>query len=239
MPQTKQEIRELIWEKMTEAKVGAFPFPLRDRIPNFKGASDAAQRLSELEIWKRANVIKANPDSPQKPVRKYALGDKKRLFMAVPRLRDKSPFRELVPEEDTNISKLVSIKGCMKYGKPRSVEDLPPIDLIIAGSVAVHRDGRRLGKGGGYSDLEFALAKHYGKITDHTTIVTTVHPIQIIDIDIPMEEHDIPVDFIVTPEDVIETKTSHPRPDGVIANIITNQYIDEIPAIATLIGNRN
>jgi 5-formyltetrahydrofolate cyclo-ligase len=33
------------------------------------GAAQAAERLKELPAWKRAGVVKANPDSPQRPVR--------------------------------------------------------------------------------------------------------------------------------------------------------------------------
>ncbi|MBI2486901.1 MAG: 5-formyltetrahydrofolate cyclo-ligase [Deltaproteobacteria bacterium] len=236
MNPTKKKIRESIWRKLTEAKVGAFPFPLDGRIPNFKGASEAAELLSELEIWQSAKTIKANPDAPQRPVREKALRDGKRLFMAVPRLRDEKPFRELNPEKIIDIKKAVAIKGGMNLGIPTSVEQLPPIDLIIAGSVAVNKDGRRLGKGGGYSDLEFALASHYGKITDKTLIVTTVHPLQITDQDIPMERHDIPVDFIITSETVIATNTRYPRPSGIFPEILSEDYIENIPVIAKLLG---
>jgi 5-formyltetrahydrofolate cyclo-ligase len=236
MKSIKQRIREVIWKKLTEAKVGAFPFPLQGRIPNFKGASEAAKRLSELEIWKGAKTIKANPDAPQKPVREMALRNCKQLFMAVPRLREDKPFRELLSNNNIDTHVAAIIKGGMKSGLPRYVEELPTIDLVIAGSVAIHKDGRRLGKGGGYSDLEFALATHYGKITDRTIIVTTVHPLQITDQDIPMEPHDIPVDFIVTPETVIETNTSCPRPRGIITEILSEEYKERILALAKLLS---
>jgi hypothetical protein len=36
------------------------------------------------------------------------------------------------------------------------------LDAIICGSVAVTRDGRRCGKGEGYSDLEFAILRELG-----------------------------------------------------------------------------
>ena len=237
MNPAKQKIRESIWKKLTQAKVGAFPFPLVGRIPNFKGASKAAERLSELEIWQASRTIKSNPDAPQRWVRERALRQGKPVFMAVPRLRDEKPFRQLNPKKIRDIKKAVAIKGAMNLGIPTSVEELPLIDLIIAGSVAVNKDGRRLGKGGGYSDLEFALASHHGKITDKTMIVTTVHPLQITQEDIPMEQHDIPVDFIITPEFVIETNTRYPRPNGIFPEILSDDYTENIPAIAKLLGS--
>ena len=36
---------------------------------------------------------------------------------------------------------------------------MPCLDAIVCGSVAVTRDGRRCGKGEGYSDLEFAILR--------------------------------------------------------------------------------
>ncbi|MDR8390148.1 5-formyltetrahydrofolate cyclo-ligase [Aliifodinibius sp. S!AR15-10] len=234
---TKDELRSKIWQLMEEREAGAFPFPLKGRIPNFKGSHDAARKVRELEEWQRAKTVKANPDAPQLKVRELALVDGKRLFMAVPRLRDQHPFREIIPPGNTKPRKAVSIKGSQKYGKPRSMEELPEIDLIITGSVAVHRDRRRLGKGGGYSDIEFALAQEHGKITERTTIVTTVHPLQVAEEEIPFEDHDIPLDYIITPEEIIETKTGYQRPIGILPEILSDSYREEIPVLKQMLSN--
>ena len=58
--------------------------PVWSRISNWVGAEVAAKRLSELDIWKRAKVVKCNPDPPQIPVRLRALYDGKLLYMPVP-----------------------------------------------------------------------------------------------------------------------------------------------------------
>ena len=69
------------------------------------------------------------------------------------------------------------------------------------GCVAAGEDGARLGKGGGFADLEFALASAAGLIGPHTVTVTTVHEVQLRPAGvIPLTEHDIALDFIVTPE---------------------------------------
>jgi 5-formyltetrahydrofolate cyclo-ligase len=60
------------------------------------------------------------------------------------------------------------------------VEEMQPVDLIICGSVAVNRRGVRLGKGAGYSDIELALLQEAGLMRPETTIVTTVHPLQVV-----------------------------------------------------------
>ncbi|UCH21360.1 MAG: hypothetical protein JSU83_23150 [Deltaproteobacteria bacterium] len=38
-----------------------------------------------------------------------------------------------------------------------------------------------MGKGGGYSDLEYALVKEAGLIKNDTPIVTTVHALQVVE----------------------------------------------------------
>jgi hypothetical protein len=54
--------------------------------------------------------------------------------------------------------------------------ELQPVDLVVCGSVAVNREGPRVGKGGGFSDLEFALLVEAGLIGTETVVATTVHP---------------------------------------------------------------
>jgi 5-formyltetrahydrofolate cyclo-ligase len=84
----KQQIREQVWAKLVAERAALFP-GARGRIPNFKGAAAAADRLAETQEWKRARAIKCNPDAPQRPVRFRALREGKIVYMAVPRLREK------------------------------------------------------------------------------------------------------------------------------------------------------
>ncbi|HTG15967.1 MAG TPA: 5-formyltetrahydrofolate cyclo-ligase, partial [Blastocatellia bacterium] len=108
---------------------------------------------------------------------------------------------------------------------------MKPVDLILCSSVAVRRDGARVGKGGGYSDLEYAIAIELGIITPETPIITTVHPLQIVAGRIALAPHDIPVDFIVTPEKVIATKTRLSRPRGIYWDHLDEEKIAAIPLL--------
>jgi 5-formyltetrahydrofolate cyclo-ligase len=58
----------------------------------------AAKRLSELDAWKRARVVKCNPDPPQIPVRLRRLYDGKLLFAPVPELTEGFPYVRLDPD---------------------------------------------------------------------------------------------------------------------------------------------
>ena len=108
---------------------------------------------------------------------------------------------------------------------------------MVIGSVAVSADGARLGKGGGFADLEFALATAAGLIGPDTVAVTTVHEIQVQAAGaIPVTGHDVPVDFIVTPERVIDCRGRRAgRPAaGVIWADLTPAKIAAIPLLAAL-----
>ena len=61
---SKEKVRQEIWKAMDREGVSRFP-GAEGRIPNFAGAKLAAERLASHRLWKRAQVIKANPDSPQ------------------------------------------------------------------------------------------------------------------------------------------------------------------------------
>lgn len=202
---------------------GAARFPgTRGRIPNFRGAEQAAKRLAQLSEWQAAHVVKANPDSPQLPVRRRAHKEAKTLYMAVPRLANDRPFVEVRGDP--------TIKRTMSEGKPLRLAELKPVDLIVCGSVAVNREGARIGKGGGYSDLELALLLEHGLVGKKTTIATTVHPLQLLEEVLPETEHDFRVDAIVTPAGVVRTR-AHGRPPGILWDHLRAEKCSAIPAL--------
>ena len=212
---------------------GVARFPgVEARVPNFVGAERAAQLLCDLPMWKRAKVVKINADAPQRAIRRAALRDGKVVYMAIPRLRGERCFVELDPERlGAKVLRVNSLKGAMRFGRLVPPHEMRPVDLIVCGSVAVTRQGARLGRGGGYGDLEYALLRSEGKIREYTPILTTVHPLQIIDERLPMRGHDIPVDFLVTPDQVIAAPSLHPRPRGVIWEILHEDKILSIPLL--------
>ncbi|AGN02769.1 5-formyltetrahydrofolate cyclo-ligase [Salinarchaeum sp. Harcht-Bsk1] len=236
---SKQSIRDAIWDALEDEGIARFPFPPHDRIPNFAGASEAAQRLSETDEWAAADVVKANPDAPQLPVRRRALRAGKTVYVAVPRLADEQPFRALDPEhiaaiDGASIDDATTISGIDEYGEPVGPEAVPHVDLIVSGSVAVSTDGTRIGKGEGYSDLEFAVLSELGAVDESTTVVTTVHDRQVLD-DLPDPgDHDVPLDLLVTPERTIRTERSGARPEGVDWPLLDPDRIAEIPVLQQL-----
>jgi 5-formyltetrahydrofolate cyclo-ligase len=230
----KEEIRERVWALLEKHRVGRFPKPIRGRIPNFAGAEVAAAQVTTLEEWRRARCIKCNPDAPQRPLRLRALREGKLLFMAVPRLTAERCFLRLSPDKlGGQLAKAATIKGASALGEPILARELPTIDLVVAGSVAVNLRGARVGKGGGYSDLEFALARELGRVRENTPVLTTVHELQILDEDLPMNNHDVPLDIIVTPDRVLRTTRAFPKPAGIRWEKLSATQLEAMPALQT------
>lgn len=229
---SKDQVRKAVWKAMDREGVSRFP-GAEGRIPNFAGAKLAAQKLAGHRLWKRARVVKANPDSPQTHVRREALEDGKTLVMAVPRLRDQHPFRLLDPRKlnQKQVREAATIKGALKHGKVVALEELPEIDFVLCGSVAVNLSGARIGKGGGFSDLEYGLLIEEGLIDEHTVVATTVHPIQILREHLPAIDHDLPIDMIATPRAVIEVERQYDRPRGILWDHLQPPQIHEIPIL--------
>lgn len=224
---------------MERAGVARFP-GARGRIPNFAGAQDAAERLARTETFESAQVLKCNPDTPQRPVRALALAPGKVVYMAVPKLAELHPFVRLDPVVIPREShwRAASKAGAERWGRPVQVADMEPVDLIVTGCVAVSPSGARLGKGGGYSDLEFALLREGGRITAATHIVSTVHPLQIVaDGEIEMTPHDISLDAYCSPHGEIRCARAFERPVGVIDDALDPEKRAAIPVLRDRAGS--
>jgi len=234
----KGEVRERVWDLLKHEGASRFP-GAHGRIPNFVGAERAAERLAGTSEWDGAQVLKVNPDSPQLPVRARALAEGKRVYMAVPRLTEDRPFLLLDPARIPVVPrKAASIKGAGQYGVPVAIDEMPHVDLVVCGTVATSLEGTRIGKGGGFSDLEFGLLTEAGLVDAETAIATTVHPLQVVgDEPLPETAHDFRVDMIVTPDDV--RRPGHPsRPPGILWDHLDPDKIAAIPALQALAARR-
>ncbi|MCR8432762.1 MAG: 5-formyltetrahydrofolate cyclo-ligase [Crenarchaeota archaeon] len=228
----KAKIREHVWKLMEDKNIARFPRPVYGRIPNFVGAEEAARNLRKTPEWRKSLVVFCNPDSPQKHVRFFALLDSKKLIMASPRIKQgfiildtqNIPYREY--------SYASTIRGAFKYGKIVEPERMPFIEMKITGCTAVDVKGGRLGKGHGYSDLEWGILAECGLVSGETVTATTVHDIQIVE-NVPMTKHDFPLDIVATPTRVIYTNTNYEKPMGIFWEEVISR-VSEIPLLYAL-----
>jgi 5-formyltetrahydrofolate cyclo-ligase len=227
----KDEARQTVWDRLQAERLARFPFPPHGRIPNFAGAREAAERLFEIEPWRSARRIKVNPDAPQRPLREAALRRGITVFVATPRLR--AGFRRLDPARITEdqIRAAASLTRGERFAEEVSLEALPTMDAIVCGSVAVTRNGRRCGKGEGYSDLEYAILRELGH--PPVPVATTVHPVQIVG-RLPRAPTDLPLSVIVTPHEVVRVAAPPPAPAGIDWAQLDEADLDAMPVLRQL-----
>lgn len=123
-----------------------------------------------------------NVDRSQEPVKYQVVSNKKILY--VPAARDSSAlFSKInVPEDadETVLKKVIRINTLTEFGSDIEASTDMKLDMLVIGSVAVSRDGYRIGRGNGYVDLDFGILVQLGVVTEKTIIVTTVHDLQVI-----------------------------------------------------------
>ncbi|MEM4527721.1 MAG: 5-formyltetrahydrofolate cyclo-ligase [Desulfurococcaceae archaeon] len=235
----KAEIRKTIWELMETRNIAMFPRPVYGRIPNFVGADKAALKITSIREWEKAIVIKSNPDSPQIYLREKALENGKILIMATPRLSN--GFLILDPRKipRNKIKTAATITGSFKFGKIIKLDEIPPIDLIVTGCVAVDKKGVRLGKGGGYAELEYGILRELNLIDERTPVVTTIHDLQVIN-SIPLEIHDLSVDYYATPTKLVKIEPQGYKPKGIYWDLLREKrHLQVIMELEKILRTKN
>ena len=250
----KQSIREKVWNKLEEKQaVRPYPPSCFGKIPNFRGNNFASDKVTNLREFRRAKVIKVNPSLAQMDLRHEILKANKILVVPSPAL---APYDEnqqgandtvfcymLDGSRLTNKEKKYAMgkKGSIALGRPL-LDDwskCPKIDLVVVGSVAVTLSGRRLGKGHGFAELEWAILYELGVVSESTIVITTIHEHQIVyDEDFGehlQEAHDLPVDIIVTPRRILNVRPKLRKPTcGIIWDKISDERLKSIAILQKL-----
>jgi 5-formyltetrahydrofolate cyclo-ligase len=232
---TKADARQAVWDRLQQNGLARFPFPPHGRIPNFKGAPEAARRLFEVEPWKSAKRLKINPDAPQRFVREEALRRGIMVYVPSPRLRQ--GFVRLDPQKipSDKLRDAAALSRAKRWAEAVPVHALPEMDAIVCGSVAVTRDGRRCGKGEGYSDLEYAILRELGH--PPVPVATTVHSVQVVE-RFPRDPTDLPLSLLVTPEETIRIRHPPAAPTGIDWDRLTEADLTEMPVLRDLTAIR-
>lgn len=228
---SKRDARQAVWDRLQARKLARFPFPPHGRIPNFAGAKEAAARLFTREPWRSARRLKVNPDAPQRYVREEALRRGITVYVPTPRLR--GGFLRLDPSRipEDKLAEAASLSRGRRWSHSVPLEDLPQVDAIVCGSVAVTRTGGRCGKGEGYSDLEYGILRELGR--HPVPVATTVHPVQIVDA-FPSDANDLPLSVIVTPDEIVRVKRPPPAPAGIDWDQLSDGDLTAMPVLREL-----
>lgn len=177
-----------------------------------------------------------NSDRSQDPVKINAITDGKTLYYSV--LKESSGIFTKVKcaanADNADKEKSFKPEQLKETGTDIMHDAAVPLDILVIGCVAVSRAGQRLGRGNGYVDLDFAVLKHTGAITERTLIVTTVHDEQVYD-ELPADlfaEYDVTVDVIVTPTQIIRVQPKPQRPaKGILWHLLSQRRLEIVPAL--------
>uniref|UniRef100_A0A8C0ZST3 Methenyltetrahydrofolate synthase domain-containing protein n=1 Tax=Castor canadensis TaxID=51338 RepID=A0A8C0ZST3_CASCN len=222
---------------MESQNLADFPRPVHHRIPNFKGSYLACQRIKDLQVFARTQEVKVDPDKPLEGARLLALQSQKTLLVPTPRLRT-GLFNKIIPPPGATkdiLRKCATSQGVRNFSTPIGLDSRVLVDLIVIGSVAVSEKGWRIGKGEGYADLEYAMMVSMGAVCEGTPVVTIVHDCQVVDFpEALLEDHDLTVDYILTPTRVITTGCQRPKPAGIMWSKITREMLEKMPILRSL-----
>jgi 5-formyltetrahydrofolate cyclo-ligase len=172
----------------------------RDSIDiNTKGQWDESifNSLVKSEWYKKANTIFAfvsfKSETDTHKIINYAIQDGKTI--CVPRIKSKQKGIEIFKIDSFHqlekgyFGILEPIESCLAV-------DSKDIDLILMPGVAFDRQGGRLGYGAGFYD------RFLSKINNSVDKIAVAYHFQVLD-NIPMDEHDVRIDGIVTEEETI------------------------------------
>lgn len=227
----KQAARQHAWDILEREGLSRPPFPVHGRIPNFVGAELAAQRLFAEPVWAEAKAIKVNPDTAQQAVRLEALRRGICLYVPTPRLT--GGFMRLDPNliAPACFPQAAARQTMSRWAQPVALRDMPQLDAMVSGCAAVTPQGKRCGKGAGYSDIEFAMLLELG--LEARPVATTVHDVQVVG-DFPVDSNDLPLSVICTPTRTIRVASPHSAPTGIQWQRLSQRDLEAMPVLREL-----
>ncbi|MGC9961564.1 MAG: 5-formyltetrahydrofolate cyclo-ligase [Acidimicrobiales bacterium] len=232
-------VREQVWTALRSVARpdSRFHWDFGSYICDFEGSDVCSEQLRGFPSWANSDLMFITPDNSTEDVRRAAIAEGKRFLMTTYGIRRGFLLLDPgdVPEGDTRYA--ATLDGMDRYARPVDLEEvakLGHIGLLVTGGSAVSLDGLRVGKGHGYFDLEWALLSEVGSTDESTEIVDVVHDCQVVDIEVEAAEHDVRVDWIVTPTRVIRVE-GPPRPAGRVRwELIGGTEFELIPPVLEL-----
>uniref|UniRef100_A0A0K2TKQ4 Uncharacterized protein n=1 Tax=Lepeophtheirus salmonis TaxID=72036 RepID=A0A0K2TKQ4_LEPSM len=240
----KNWTREWIWNSLEndDSSLCLFPRPVFGKVPHFLNTLDAARLLTGLREFKNANVIRVGSSMCLMSLRELVLRKKKLLYSNVRDHLNRDYLyciksKDLKSNKDFEIAK--TKRGLFIYGKPLKIglkNSIEKINMFVVGSVAVCRNGVRLGDGKGLVDLDWGMLYDVGVVDNNTIVVTLVTDDQIVRDDLlpswVRNERDLTVDIIVTPTKVLHVDQKLKKPCcGILPSLLTDEIKETFPSL--------
>ncbi|MBU0967683.1 MAG: 5-formyltetrahydrofolate cyclo-ligase [Proteobacteria bacterium] len=207
-----------------------------------KGLSGrTAELLRRDTAYRSARQVFVSPVPSLQQVRINCLLDGKELIVPAPGLKDGfyllKPYS--IPFQQLPYS--VTLKGFAKAGQRMTrpeVESLA-VSLLVTDAVAVDRQGNRLGDGLGFFDLSVAILTTMGAISRDALVATCIHEEQMVEQPLPIACWDVPIDIIVTEQQVFRTEQVSASPRSIFWEHLPDRKIRKITPLWWLSGGKN
>lgn len=212
--------RHRIWEALRKVARpdSRFHWDFAEFICDFEGSPACSDRVRELDVYATQAPIFITPDNSTEDLRMKAMADGKKILMTTYGIRRGFLLLDPVDVPPNEYRYAATLDGMDRYAKPVSMAELrdgPVIELLVTGGSAVSANGVRFGKGHGYFDLEWAMLSEITRVDADSQVVDVVHDCQVVDEHMDGEDHDVAVDWIITPTRTIRI----PQPGRKIGHI--------------------
>lgn len=232
-------VRSDVWQNLREVARpdSRFHFDFNEFIPDYQGSDRNTDRLLQLSKYQSARTVFITPDNNLVELRARAIDDNKTLIMPTYGIRRGflQATRDVIPH---NVEVLATtLDGMERIATPISLDEiklLGKIDILFTGASVISLDGVRFGKGHGFFDLEWAMMREIGVVTEDTPVVAVAHDCQVLDVDLDPQPHDTVVDYIVTPTQTITIPRTYQKPVGINWDILSKEMVDTIPPLQEL-----
>lgn len=231
--------RERSWAELARVARpdSRFHWDFSSFIADFAGSDRCAESVRQLDVYQRGGPVFITPDNSTEALRAQAMADDRTIIMTTYGIG--RGFLQLdsatVPAEERRYA--ATLDGMDRYARPISLVELrdgPVIELLVTGGSAVSANGVRFGKGHGYFDLEWAILSEVGRVDASSQIVDVVHDCQVVAETLSGEDHDVPVDWIVTPTRVLHVADTGRQLGRVRWELLAGSPLENIPPIQEL-----
>ncbi len=236
--------RERIWhELLTVGRPDSrFHWDFSSFIADFEGSEECGSRVRDLRSYVGGDLLFITPDNSTEALRHQVMADGRPFLMTTYGIGRGFLLLDPAKVPAGEHRYAATLDGMDRYATPLSVGELRKcghIGLLVTGGSAVSRNGVRFGKGHGYFDLEWAMLSELG-LTDSTSeIADVVHGCQVVDDDLLGDDHDVPVDWIITPTASVQVDDPGRRPGRIHWDLLDGSPLMTTPPIQELFAERS
>lgn len=235
----KNSLRHKVWKELRKvAKPDSrWHWNFEEFVPDFEGSEQCAATLREMQWYQESDLLFIAPDNSLAHVRKQAIEDGKKIIVATYAIE--RGFKYIQPKSVPADCSLfaATLDGLDIFGQTIGINELVAmgkINLLVTGVSLVSETGVRWGKGHGYFDLEWAIFRELGMVSEETPIIAVGHDCQVLANSLEPTVVDSVADAIITPSKLIYVDKIFPKPEGIHWKFITSDLLNRIPTLRSL-----